>query len=148
MKIKDIMQKDLVALKSNEKVKEAILKLLKSSLDALPVLNERQEIVGIFTIKDILDKILPSYVERIGTFSYKENPKYVNKKLNTLKELNVSDVMSKDIVTVNEETGLCETTRIILIYNISCIPVVDKENKLVGIVSPRDILDAYLRETG
>lgn len=52
----------------------------------------------------------------------------------------ISDLMSTDVVTVGPDTTILEATNILVKHNISGLPVVDKKNKLLGIVSEKDLL--------
>jgi CBS domain-containing protein len=49
-------------------------------------------------------------------------------------------VMSKDVVTVSPETTVVETTRRMLARGISAVPVVDADNRPLGVVSEGDLM--------
>ncbi|MCP4077486.1 MAG: CBS domain-containing protein [Gammaproteobacteria bacterium] len=53
----------------------------------------------------------------------------------------VEDVMSKSLKTVNPDTSMAEVVSMMCLYRLSGIPVVEDENKLVGFISERDVLD-------
>ncbi|HCJ66112.1 MAG TPA: hypothetical protein DHV62_01985 [Elusimicrobia bacterium] len=50
------------------------------------------------------------------------------------------DIMTKNVITVKEDTPVREVIRMLLEKNISGVPVVDKENNLVGIISEADLI--------
>lgn len=52
----------------------------------------------------------------------------------------VRDVMVRDVVTVSPDTGLKKAATLLLRQRLGCLPVVDVDNKLVGIVSSSDFL--------
>lgn len=52
----------------------------------------------------------------------------------------VKDVMSRSVRTVTPDTKVMEVASIMCLYRIPGIPVVEDENKLVGIVAERDVL--------
>ena len=56
------------------------------------------------------------------------------------------DVMTTSVVTVGPATSVQEVAKILSERNISGVPVVDAENRLVGIVSEGDLLHRV--ETG
>jgi CBS domain-containing protein len=148
MKIKEVMTKDITSISPQISAKEALDSLLKMEISGLPVIDEKNKLVGMFTEKDILRNVLPSYIEKVGRFVYEENPKLIGKKFQYLKDLSVSKLMCKDVVTVDENTSLCEVARLMLTQKIRRIPVLDKEKKVVGIVAREDIVRAYAREAG
>jgi len=55
-------------------------------------------------------------------------------------EMVVQDVMTKDVLTVQKFESVLAVADILASRNISGIPVVDKENKVIGIITQADIL--------
>ncbi len=53
----------------------------------------------------------------------------------------VEDVMSTSLKTVNPDTPMSEVVSMMCLYRLSGIPVVEDDNKLVGFVSERDVMD-------
>ena len=52
----------------------------------------------------------------------------------------ISDIMSTDVVAAGPDTTILEATNILVKHNISGLPVVDENKKLLGIVSEKDLL--------
>ena len=52
----------------------------------------------------------------------------------------VSDVMSKDVITVKKNDDFHEAARLLSEHNISGMPVIDEEGVVIGVVSEADIL--------
>jgi len=148
MKIKEIMEKELISLSKDTKIKDAFLRLLKMRISGLPVLDENSKLLGMFTEKDILKAILPGYLDKVGRFVYEANPKIVKKKLLEIQDLTVGELMRHEVVTVDEDTTLCEVARLMLTQNVRRIPVLNKEKKVVGIVAREDILREFAKEVG
>lgn len=148
MRVKEIMVKDVVSIKPDNNAKEALTLLFKMQISGLPVIDTQGRLVGMFTEKDILTAILPSYIEKVGRFVYEENPKSIKKKFEGLVNLTVSQLMRKDVVTVDENASLCEVAHLILTQKVRRIPVLNKEKRVVGIIVREDIVKAYAREAG
>ena len=148
MKVREIMTKQVTSISPNVSAKEALDLLLKMQISGLPVISKDGKLVGMFTEKDILINILPSYIEKVGSFVYEENPKSIKRKFQDLLNLSVSRLMRKDAVTVDENMSLCEVARLMLTQKVRRIPVLDKEKRVVGIVAREDIIKAYVREAG
>ena len=55
----------------------------------------------------------------------------------------VKDIMSSKIITIKQEQTIEEGATLLVKKSIKRLPVVDKEGKLIGIVSRRDIM-SYL----
>jgi len=60
-------------------------------------------------------------------------------------ELLAKNIMTSDVVTVAPETSIGELSKILLKNKVSGFPVVDKEGKLIGIVSEADIIKGNIK---
>ncbi len=63
-----------------------------------------------------------------------------------LEDFSVGDIMSPQLVSVQEKDGIFETIRLMRTKGIRRIPVVNEQDGLVGIVSADDILDLLAEE--
>jgi CBS domain-containing protein len=62
-----------------------------------------------------------------------------------LRSVEVAEVMAKELITVDPDTTLGEAARLIVSRKIGCLPVVDPEGRLLGLVTETDLLSvAYL----
>ncbi len=117
IKAKDIMIKDVMTISSNEKLALADLKMTRSSIGGLPVVDGKK-LVGIITQRDIM--LAKNY--DIGG-------------------LNAKDLMSKKPVTISPNASLKQILKVLLDNKIERLPVVDK-GKFVGLVVHGRILKA------
>jgi predicted transcriptional regulator len=140
------MTKEVNSIKPDDSAQQGLEALFKMQISGLPVIDEQGKLVGMFTEKDILKHILPSYVEKVGRFIYDENPKSIRKKFSGLKDLKVSHLMRRDVVSISEEVTLCEVARLMLTQKARRLPVLDKAGRVVGIVAREDILRSLARE--
>lgn len=144
MKVKGIMTRNITTLSSDMSVMEAAKKLSELEISGLPVVDSDGRLVGMFTEKDILKAILPSYVEKVGKFIYEENPKGTKKKLEGLCGIKVKDLMREEVVTITEEADCYEAAHVMLTQKARRVPVIDRENKVIGIVARCDVLKAFM----
>ena len=66
--------------------------------------------------------------------------------------IKIKDIMIKDIVYTYPDEGVVKAFETLLKYKISCLPVVDEDKKLIGIITTTDIghnliLDKYTLDT-
>ncbi|MEI6140537.1 MAG: IMP dehydrogenase [Mariniphaga sp.] len=103
---------------SKEKVVGDALKLMDTfKIGGIPVIDEEKHLVGIVTNRDL-------------RFEKNHNRP-------------ISEVMtSKNLVTTDVSTNLDKATDIFKNYKIEKLPVVDKNNKLVGLITYKDITRA------
>ncbi len=148
MKVKEIMAKKVTNLSPEANARDALRLLQEQESSGLPVIDDENKVVGMFTEREILSVILPSYVEKVGRFIYQENPKVVNQKIAALNNMKVKDAMRKDVVTVDEDTTLCEVARIMLTQKARRMPVLNKSGDVVGIVARCDVVRALFLNAG
>ncbi|MFH1458138.1 MAG: CBS domain-containing protein [Candidatus Omnitrophota bacterium] len=146
MKVYEIMKTDVLSIKPEGNVLEALSLLFKKGISGLPVIDADARLVGMFTEKDVLSRLLPSYIEKVGKFVYEENPKSTKKKFLDLSNVTVGQVMRKEVVIIKPDTTLCEAARIMLTQKTRRLPVVEETGKVVGIVARCDVLKALARE--
>lgn len=146
MKVREIMTKDITSISPETTAQEALDLLQKIQISGVPVIDQDGKLVGMFTEKDILHYLLPSYIERVGRFVYEENPKATKKKFYELSNIKVKQLMRKDVITTSPDAALCEVARIMLTQKARRLPVVDQQGKVVGIVARCDILKAFIQE--
>jgi CBS-domain-containing membrane protein len=54
--------------------------------------------------------------------------------------LKATDIMTKDVITAKNETTIEELARLLIHHKISGVPVIDDDNKLIGIVTENDLI--------
>jgi len=113
---RDIMTRKVYTIRSDASAQEAAQLLDQHRISGLPVVDESNDIIGIVTEADIISK-----VDKEG--------------------LRVSDIMSTEVISVNEETAASEIALLLTERKIKRVPVV-QDGKLVGIVSRADIVHA------
>ena len=146
MKVKEIMTKEVTSISADTNAQEALVLLLKMQISGLPVMDKEGKLIGMFTEKEVLAGILPSYVGRVGSFTYQENPKAVRQKISSIRNTKVKDIMRKNVVTVDGDVSLSEVARIMLTQNARRLPVLNKNKEVIGIVSRGDVVKALFEE--
>jgi CBS-domain-containing membrane protein len=68
--------------------------------------------------------------------------------LKPLSALSASDVMSRDVVSVSHETSLREAARLLMLHQISGLPVVEPGGTCIGVISTSDILRWAIHQHG
>ncbi len=145
MQVQEIMTTSVITVTTEDNVEKCSRLLLDNNISGLPVLNEDGELVGIVTEGDLIRRAsrikAPGYLEILGGIIYLGNPQKFVKEIQTAMSFKCGDLMSRDVITVFPEDNLEEATTLMLENNVARLPVVDENNKLVGIVSRRDIMN-------
>ena len=119
-----IMTTEFIDLKINMTVEKAFEKIKKIGLDketiyTCYVLDIKREIIGIVTVKDLL------LADR---------------------DVLIKDIMETNVITVNTLDDKEEVAKQFDKYDVMALPVVDKENRLVGIITVDDAIDVLQEE--
>ncbi|NQU73470.1 MAG: CBS domain-containing protein [Candidatus Omnitrophica bacterium] len=147
MNAKEIMITDVKSISPGAVAKDALEILHNARLNSLPVIDKRGKPVGMFTEKNILSYMLPSYLARVGKFVYEENPKVLKTKFAELSQVKVKQLMQKEVNTVTEETSLWEMAKLMMTreHTPRVLIVVSQEGKMIGIVTRSDLLRALAK---
>ena len=145
MKAKDLMIALQEYLKPDTSLKEAanILRTAKRDeerfgVKGLPVIDEKGTMVGFLSMGDILKAVFPSYLSlmNLGDFTWDGMVEDLAKKV---KDRKVSEMMTKKVITVNEDSSLMECVDHMIKNNVKRLPVMGKDGKVTGILYERDI---------
>ena len=145
MKAKDLMVPLQEYLNPDNTLKEAanLLRIAqrgeeKIGVKALPVLDVSGNLIGILSIGDILKAVHPAYMDlmNLGRFAWDGMVESFAKKAVDKK---VEELMTRSVITVTEDSTLMECIDHMLKNNVKRVPVLNKENKIVGMLYERDV---------
>lgn len=129
--VKDWMTSEPVTIASDVTLPEAHKLMKDSNVRRLPVVDDGK-LVGIVARGDVLEAG-PS--DAISLSIYELN--YL------IAKLTVREIMTKDVITVNEDTKLHDVAEIMLEKKIGGLPVM-KGDKVVGIITESDVFRAVM----
>ncbi len=136
MFVSDWMTRKVFTVTQDDSISSAIKLLKEKKIKHLPVVKKDNGLVGILSDRDIKE-YTPS---KASTFDIHE----LNYILFTTK---VKEIMIKNVITAPPNMAIEEAAMIMYDNNIGCLPVVDN-NKLVGIISDKDIFRVLVDITG
>lgn len=131
----DIMSEHVVVIHEDMTIKQVAHLMLRDGVSGFPVVcKDSDTIVGIITLTDLFRIINQAAVDH--------NVEEFYKKLPLFKDMKVSEMMSRRVVSIKPETKLPEIIQLLLDDNIHTFPVLADDGKILGIVSKHDILNA------
>jgi len=121
LRVKDAMTKDVITIKPSATIDELEKLINETGHLGFPVVNEKDELVGIVTYEDVI-KVKPE----------------------KRSEMRVEDIETKKLIVAYPNETLDAVLRKIVIHDISRLPVVDPKDpkKLLGIITRYDIAKA------
>ncbi|MFA6528100.1 MAG: CBS domain-containing protein [Candidatus Gracilibacteria bacterium] len=146
MLAKQIMTKKVQTATTETSVKTIIQKMAQAGVTAIPVVNKNKKLIGIVTEADIatheLNPHTPRAISLLGGLIYLENPTKYNTHLKKFCAQDARDLMTEEVVTINEDTPLAEIIKIMQEKSVGRLPVIDKKGILKGIITRTDIIKA------
>ncbi len=147
---KDIMNKSVITINKNASINELSSLLLKHGISGVPVMDDNGNMVGVATEGDIIvkdtDLHFPRYFKLLDSIIYLESLTRFKKNLKKHLATKVEEIMSSEVVTVGETAPVQEIANIMTKENINRVPVVNENNKLVGIITRADIIKSMIKE--
>jgi len=136
MLVRDRMSKSPVTTTPDTSVTDALRLMRESKVRRLPVMDAHGKLVGIVADQDLL-YASPSPVSSLSVWEMN----YL------LAKLKVEEVMTRQIITVTEDTPLEEAARIMVDNKIGGLPVV-RDGQLAGIITETDLFKIFVALLG
>lgn len=145
MYVKDIMTKEVITVAEDYTVEKCAGLLKDYNLSGIPVVDTGGKVKGIVTEGDLIRRAAelkgPSYLEILGGIIYFDTPTdLINEFKKSMGKI-VGDIMTKEVITVNEDKTIEDAATILVRNKLKRLPVLNKEGNLVGIISRKDIMN-------
>jgi acetoin utilization protein AcuB len=129
-KVSEYMTAKVISVKEDMGIREAFFLMRDEEIRHLPVLDDKGGLIGIVSDRELRR---PNWVD--------ESPDIAH--IYDLKDdLEISDVMSRDIHFVHTYDTLSKAVKLLLKENVGAVPVLDKTENLVGMLSAVDMMRA------
>jgi CBS domain-containing protein len=140
-RVDDVMTSDVVAVREDTPYREVVNVLINHRISAVPVLDRFDHVVGVVSEADLLHK-----VEAAG----EATPRIFwsrHQRAERAKAVGQSavDVMTSPALSVLPSLAVAAAARRMQTRQVKRLPVVDDQNRLVGIVTRSDLLKVHLR---
>jgi CBS domain-containing protein len=143
MRIKDLMTTDVLTVQTSTPLKDAAALLANHRISGLPVVDDERHVLGVLSEGDILYKETdasgrPSFLERLLT----PGNGAVELKLAAR---TVGQAMSAPALTIGPRRPVTEAATVMIEEGVNRLPVVDHNERLMGIVTRADLVRAFVR---
>ena len=128
MQVVDLMTTDVITVAPDTLIREAARLMFRNRVSGLPVTDDAGRLVGIITEADFLRLEVAREED--------DDPAPVE---------TVKEVMSRGVVTVEAGVSIYEAAKIMVVQDIKRLPVIDDEDRLLGIISRADIVSLFTR---
>lgn len=140
----EIMTRSVITVSPDTDVYDAGRTLIKHKISGMPVVDNENRVIGMLSIADLLslagiprghvfNDVVMKYILNRPTPQHRQGKK-------------VKDIMSTSVISVHPDTTAKKIAAILDRKGLKRVPVVDEENRLIGIVSRADILRIICKE--
>ncbi len=147
--VKEVMTSPIVTVRYDTSLKELLNILDNNIFSGLPIVDEGEKLIGIISEKDVMKytqwvigqplkdpvKILEGDIEA-AHFTGQRGIDVIE----LVASATAETIMTKDVISVGEETPVLEVVRLMNSNEVNRVPVVDNSGKVKGIVTRADIL--------
>lgn len=134
------MTKKVVTINKDADILEAKELMEQYQIRHVPVVEPDGLLIGMITDRDIRSALPMSFYK-------KDTEKHPDKKM-AAPTIKVKEIMSQNLVTLSPMDTIQDALLLIQKTLVGALPVVDKKDKLLGIISVRDLLRAFINVLG
>jgi CBS domain-containing protein len=145
-RVKDVMSKHVVTITAKDTVHDALESMMENKVSTLPVIDQAGHCVGILSTSDFVDVShdLEAGLNDIEHESELWWSLYVRNLSQKAGHRNVMELMTEDVIATGPEALLVRAAETMLRERIHRLPVLDDEQRLLGILSTTDVLRAFV----
>ncbi|OGI07886.1 MAG: hypothetical protein A3I68_02470 [Candidatus Melainabacteria bacterium RIFCSPLOWO2_02_FULL_35_15] len=111
------MNTEIFVLHETDDILQASNFMKKERIRNLPVVDERNKLIGLVTLREIVDALA-----------------------NGKKNITIGDIMIREVKAIGPDTPLKGAIEVMIINKFGSMPVVDSNRKLLGMISELDLL--------
>jgi CBS domain-containing protein len=152
-KVSEIMIAKVITFKTDDTLETVAEKFVKNKISGAPVINDKNEVIGIVSENDLLKALRASATKMDMVFPSAHNPGVyfeksvdftkIDKAFEKLGKLTVSEIMNAEVITLEPDDDLMKAGKTLIEKDVNHIPIV-KDKKLVGIVAREDIIRGFV----
>ncbi|MEW6281010.1 MAG: CBS domain-containing protein [Candidatus Eremiobacterota bacterium] len=141
------MTSPVVTVRPGDSVMEVIRKMAEHSLSGLVVVDAEDRPCGMVSESDLLYRVahphLPPVISILGSVLVPGAAGF-NEALRKMTAVTAADLMTGKVYTVTRDTPVADLADLMLEQKIRRVPVVDDEERLIGLVTRGDLVRRFL----
>ncbi|CAB50348.1 CBS domain-containing protein [Pyrococcus abyssi] len=131
-KVEEFMTKDVITLGPDDTVAKALATMRDHGISRIPVVDEEGKLEGLVTLHDLIIRFIkPRFKAQYGELAGEKIPPF---------SMKLREAMIKGVITIMPEATIREAVSTMKDNNIDGLVVVDENNKVVGILTVKDLL--------
>jgi CBS domain-containing protein len=144
--VQDFMTPNPVTVKPTDSVATVVKILDEQRFRGLPVVDDQGKFVGLISEEDLIVREAPVqsplYLTLLGSIIYFDSSEKFQQQLKKSLGMLVQDVMTTKPATTQPQATISEVAQTMLQSRVGQLPVLDDQQKLVGIITRHDLIHA------
>jgi len=146
--VKDEMTRTVVTASPEETVLEALVKMEKSGVNVLPIVDEEDRCVGVFSTSDlaIITDCLSDQVKDLDHVSETSRQWLIEKLAeHGIGARKLADTCCQKVFAIGPDVSISDAGREMLLRRVHHLVIINDQQQLEGIVSSLDLLAAFVK---
>ncbi len=115
-------------------------------VNALPVVDRKQKLLGIVSKDDLLQALFPDMGEFVADFMGEADFEEMEKKIAEKKHLKARDLMNQRVIFTRQDTPVMRALARMIARSVNQLPVLSSENdQIVGMITKGDVFYALIK---
>jgi CBS-domain-containing membrane protein len=145
MKVADVMNNIVITSHQNDLIKDLWHKIFIKKINSIPIVDSKNKLVGIVCKDDLLSRLYAKYEVFVSDFETAADFDEMEQKIRQVGNKTAKEVMKTNILHTSGRTHIMRALSQMITHHVNQLPVVTKDNKLIGIVSKGDIFYALFK---
>ncbi|WP_207062541.1 HPP family protein [Motiliproteus sp. SC1-56] len=130
LKVSNFMTSKVMTAQPNDGIRQTFFRMRENEVRHLPVVDADRKLVGIISDRDLRR---PEWVDEAPDLSHIYNLD---------DNLEVKDLMTSNVMVAHTYDTIAKATKVLMEHRFGALPVLNKEEELVGMLSSVDLLKA------
>ena len=149
MRARDIMTKTVRIADVTTPIHKIAQAMVRHRISAIPIVDRHRKVIGIVSEADLLRRVESGTDRRRPSWlAFLIDPRTRAKEYAKSRGRQARDVMTRTVISVKPNTDVAAVADLMEKSAVKRIPVVDAQNRLVGIITRRDLIAAVARGPG
>lgn len=130
LKVSNFMTSKVLVANVDDGIRQTFFRMRENDIRHMPVVDEARNLVGIISDRDLRR---PEWVDEAPDLSHIYNLD---------DNLSVGDLMTRNVMVAHTYDSIAKATKVLTQHRFGAMPVLNKEQELVGMLSSLDLLKA------
>jgi len=131
-KVEEFMTKEVITLRPEDTVAKALATMRDHAISRIPIVDEEGKLEGLVTLHDLIVRFIkPRFRAKTGELAGEKIPPF---------SMPLRDVMIRGVITIHPEAKVRDAVEVLKRNDIDGLVVVNENNKVVGILTVKDLL--------